>query len=265
LGRIENSRGRAATAATAIAIVALLLAALAFYRSTHPAPGVHDQAREIARSVGLVWYHSDTGWVSYGTAFAVDGAGHFLTCAHVVHGVQQVTVAVPSLEGELNLPAQVLAEDLNMDVALLHVEGADRPAVRIGSSAAIPVGEAIGFFGFPLGYTVSADLVPSLAVGHVSALPEWRVNPGGPRVPMLQIDASVAAGQSGSPLFRRSTGEVIGMVKSHIHVPGTVLSREELLEEIESIPDEIAALTGIGLAIPMDGLRPFLEANGVTW
>jgi len=250
---------------TVLVIVAFAAGMVAGHRLFAPSgPSFAEVAERLGRSVGLVWYHDDSGWASYGTCFAVDDAGHLLTCAHVVHGRKEVTVAVPTVSGEKNLTARVIAEDLDLDAAILMIEEPGLTPVRFGSSGGVHVGEEVAISGFPLGYTVNADLTPSLTAGHIAAIPEWRVRPGSMRIRMLQVDASIAAGQSGSPLFLRSTGEVVGMMKSQIHVPGLVGSAEDIRDVTEAIPEELAAQNGIGLALPADGLRAFLAENGVA-
>ncbi len=263
MGGPGKSGGRARD--VILVIVAFAAGMVAGHRLFAPSgPSFAEVAERLGRSVGLVWYHDASGWASYGTCFAVDSAGHLLTCAHVVHGRKEVTVAIPTGSGERNLPARVVAEDLDLDAAILLIDEPALAPVRFGLSGRVVVGEEVALSGFPLGYTVNADLTPSLTAGHVSALPEWRVRPGSMRTRMLQIDASIAAGQSGSPLFLRSTGEVVGMMKSHIHVPGLVESVEDIRDVTEAIPKELAAQTGIGLALPADGLRAFLAKNGVV-
>ncbi|MFH1681600.1 MAG: serine protease [Candidatus Eisenbacteria bacterium] len=220
-------------------------------------------AGRAASSVVLVWYQDDRGVANYGTAFAVDGSGHFLTCAHVVRGREEVTIAIPSPEGERNIAARIVASEPALDAALLEAEESGVPPAPLGSAKGIRAGESVLFAGFPMGYTVNADLEPSVNFGHVSALPRWRVAKGGRRIPIVQIDASVSLGHSGSPLFRVSNGKVVGMLKSHVHVPGLVGSNEDVLDFVESIPPELAGRSGLGIALPADSLRRFLERHGV--
>lgn len=259
---IGNRRGWAKE--ILLVLIGAALGGVAGWRIAAPPSGdLREVARRAGESVVLVWYQDSSGWSSYGTAFAVDGEGHFLTCAHVVADRRSVTVAVPSPGGEVNHRARVIAVDREIDAAILHVEDLRLPPLLFGTSRDAAVGDEVALAGFPLGYTVNADLTPSLAVGHVAARPEWRIGSGAPRIPMLQIDASVAVGQSGSPLFSQRTGRVLGMMKSHIRVPGLVESREDVLGAVESIPKELVDQAGIGLALPADMLRRFLADHGI--
>ena len=256
--------------AVAVLVMLAVLAGGFFLRfreetPAEPAPteDLPGRVETISRSVALVWYQAPGGWLNCGTAFAVDGEGLLLTCSHLVHGRETVTVALPSPEGERNVRARVIAEDPNVDAALLRMEEGGPPPVPLGRSEGVRVGEEVGFVGYPLGYTVNAHVTPTLTMGHVAAKPHWRVRADAPRIPMIQVDASIAVGNSGSPLFLTGTGEVVGMMKSQLRVPGNVMEREDLLGWVETIPEELAPHAGIGLAIPIDQLREFLEENGV--
>ncbi len=231
-----------------------------------PAPAsaqsVADIFDEYSLSTVLVWFQdSSTGFASYGTAFAIDDKGHLLTCYHVVAGREEVTVSIPGVGGERerNLPARVIATASGLDAAVLKVDFDGFTPVRLGNSDNLRAGEEVGFIGFPLGYTVESEVVPSLAMGYISSMRRWRIQPDGPRLRMIQVDALVAIGTSGSPLFRKDTGEVIGMMKSHVKTPGPVMSRQDVLSEIESIPVEMAQFAGIGLALPVNPLKNMIR------
>lgn len=241
------------------ALVVSLAAAPAGARTELP-----DIVEELTRSVVLIWFQdAETGFTSYGTGFVIDGKGHVLTCAHVVADRIRVTVAIPTEGAELNYPATIVAIDPRVDSAILRIDATDLPPIAFGSSADVRAGEEVGFVGFPLGYTVESTLGPSLTMGYVASVRPWRVVPSGPPLPMIQIDGNVTIGTSGSPLFRRDTGEVIGMMKSHVRTPGPVLSKEDVLGEIQSIPKEMALSAGIGLALPIDAIARFVEESGV--
>ncbi len=229
-----------------------------------PAETLPDRVESISKSVVLVWFQeSERGYASYGTGFALDTLGHILTCAHVVQDKKMVTVAVSVGENEVNYPATVIAVDPDIDAAILRVAGASLEGLRIDDKVDVRPGMGVGFVGFPLGYTVDTSFGPSLTVGYISAIRKWRVNPTASKVPMIQVDGTVAIGTSGSPLFRLDTGEVVGMMKSHVKTPGPIVSRENVLGAIEAVPDELATYAGIGLALPMGHLAEFIERNGV--
>lgn len=260
----DTKSGRSVRVALVLIMAALLVIGIVGRFREEPAGGdLCALAAEIFPSVVLVWYHGASDVANCGTAFSVDGEGHFLTCAHVVYGEENVTIAIPTPTGEKNVPARVISEDPDIDAALLYAEGTDIPPVRFGRSDRVRAGEKVAFVGFPLGYTVNADLTPSLTVGYVAAIPEWRVHANAPRLPMIQVDAAIAVGNSGSPLFLEESGLVVGMMKSQIRVPGLSRAREDVLGWAQMVPDELVPHAGIGLALPMDKLREFLKRNGI--
>jgi protein disulfide-isomerase len=139
-----------------------------------------------------------------GTAFAVTAAGHFLTNAHVAGGPGKVFL---QLSGQKQLlPAQVVAEKLDLDLALLKI---DLP--KDAKIAPLPIaadheprrGEEVAAWGYPLGTTFGHGL--KLTKGVISGLPE----PGTRN--MILLDLRINPGNSGSPLCD-AKGNVIGIV-----------------------------------------------------
>ena len=124
-------------------------------------------------------------------------------------------------------PAYFLDADGVVDVALLQVElkkGEDAPALKLGDSDGIMVGESVVALGNPFGPLIS-DPHPTVTVGVVSAvLRSFQLDvdrqTGIPRVyrDMIQTDASVNPGNSGGPLVNFD-GEAIG-INTFIIAPG---------------------------------------------
>ncbi|MCI0682269.1 MAG: trypsin-like peptidase domain-containing protein [Gemmataceae bacterium] len=144
-----------------------------------------------------------------GTAFAVSAAGHFLTNAHVAGGPGKVFLQLP---GQKQLtPAQVVAEKLDLDLALLKIAAPKGASIKGGSIRPLPIagdhvprrGEEVAAWGYPLGTTFGHGL--KLTKGVISALPE----PGTRN--MLLLDLRINPGNSGSPLCD-AKGNVIGIV-----------------------------------------------------
>jgi serine protease Do len=159
-----------------------------------------------------------------GTGFIIDARGHVVTNAHVVEGADEIEV---KLADDRVLSARVRGRDRRLDLALLEIQkGGDLPAVSLGSSDALRVGEPVLAIGNPfgLGHTVTLGIVSakSRAIG------------AGPYDDFIQTDASINPGNSGGPLFN-SRGEVIG-INTAINASGQ----------------------GIGFAIPSDDLRQVL-------
>lgn len=263
--RMRLPRLRSRTTALALLLAPALLALFATPRPASAYLDLSDIAEGLAESVVLIWYQeADRDFASYGTGFALDTLGHILTCDHVIANRRSVTVALAVDGRERNFPAEVVARAPALDAAIVKIEHEGLRPVSFGVTDGLRMGSFLGFVGFPLGYTVEAELAPSLTTGYVSALRKWRVVPGGPRLRMLQIDCTVAIGTSGSPVFDPVTGDVVGMMKSHIRTAGPVLRDEDVLGAIQQLPQELAVSAGIGLALPIDPIARFVAESGVV-
>jgi serine protease Do len=134
-----------------------------------------------------------------GSGFIVSADGYILTNAHVVDGADQVRVM---LNDRRELTAKVVGVDPMTDVAVVKVEAAGLPVVKIGDPAQTRVGEWVAAIGAPFG------MEHSVTSGIVSA--KSRNLPSERLVPFIQTDVAVNPGNSGGPLFNMS-GEVIGI------------------------------------------------------
>ncbi|MDO5768100.1 MAG: Do family serine endopeptidase [Psychrobacter sp.] len=136
---------------------------------------------------------------AYGTAFFVTTDGYMLTNHHVVEGADKITV---TLNDRTELDAKLIGSDERSDVAVLKVKGNSFPALPIGDSNAIKVGEPVLAIGSPFGFDYSAS------AGIVSA--KSRNFSRETSVPFIQSDVALNPGNSGGPLFNQR-GEVIGI------------------------------------------------------
>ena len=140
-----------------------------------------------------------------GTGFIYDAAGYLLTNHHVIARASEVTVRF--LDGrEVN--GTVVGSDKHTDIAVVKVEEKGLPALPLGDSDVLDVGDWVVAIGNPFGlsHTVSA--------GIVSAKGRTRddvrgLDPSG-YFNFLQTDASINPGNSGGPLLNLK-GEVIGI------------------------------------------------------
>jgi serine protease Do len=125
--------------------------------------------------------------------------GVILTNAHVVDGASEVTV---KLADKREFQAKVVGIDKPTDTAVLKIEAADLPTVRLGNPGRTGVGEWVLAIGSPFGFenTVTAGIVSAKS----RSLPEEGY------VPFIQTDVAVNPGNSGGPLLN-ARGEVIGI------------------------------------------------------
>ncbi|HPE02853.1 MAG TPA: Do family serine endopeptidase, partial [Burkholderiaceae bacterium] len=134
-----------------------------------------------------------------GSGFIISNDGLILTNAHVVEDAAELVVR---LADKREFKGKVLGADKLTDVAVVKIDAKDLPALRLGSSDKLRVGEWVAAIGSPFG------LESSVTAGIVSAksrnLPDDRL------VPFIQTDVAVNPGNSGGPLFNMA-GEVVGI------------------------------------------------------
>ena len=134
-----------------------------------------------------------------GSGFIVEANGTILTNAHVVDGADEVRVR---LNDRREFKGKVVGVDKATDIAVVKIDAANLPTVKLGDPAKIRVGEWVVAIGSPFGFenTVTAGIVSATS----------RSLPDGTYVPFIQTDAAVNPGNSGGPLFNLK-GEVIGI------------------------------------------------------
>jgi serine protease Do len=134
-----------------------------------------------------------------GSGFVISPDGIVLTNAHVVDGAKEVTV---KLSDHREFKAKVLGADRSSDIAVLKIDAHNLPAVQLGNSDQLGVGDYVLAIGEPFGLEETAT------AGIVSA--KGRSLPGDGYVPFIQTDAAVNPGNSGGPLFD-ANGTVVGI------------------------------------------------------
>jgi len=139
---------------------------------------------------------------SGGSGFVISEDGYLLTNNHVVANADEIIV---SLSDRREYKAELIGSDERSDVALLKIEANELPAVKIGKSTDLKVGEWVVAIGSPF------QLNFSVTAGIVSA--KGRSIPNGSDssyVPFIQTDVAINPGNSGGPLFNLE-GEVVGI------------------------------------------------------
>lgn len=146
--------------------------------------------------------------VSAGTGFIVSADGLILTNKHVVSD-KEAEYTVLMNDGR-KMPAKVLARDPVQDLAVLKIDGANFPILKLGDSDSIKIGQTAIAVGNALG-----EFRNTVSVGVVSGLERSIVAQGAPSGPevlqeLIQTDAAINPGNSGGPLIN-IRGEVIGI------------------------------------------------------
>ena len=160
------------------------------FRGT-PEQQAPQQRRTVGQGSGFVFLVKD-GLLS--------DKAYIMTNNHVVENADKIRV---TFSDGREFEAEVTGTDPQSDVAVIEVEARDLPALSLGDSSNLEVGQWVVAIGNPFGLSYS------LTVGVVSAL--GRTSLGiSDYEDFIQTDAAINPGNSGGPLVNLD-GEVIGI------------------------------------------------------
>src|SRR5574344_6426 len=134
-----------------------------------------------------------------GSGVIISSDGYIVTNNHVVSGADELTV---TLTDNREFSARIIGTDATTDLALIKIDGKGLPALSIGNSDDLQVGEWVIAVGCPynLNSTVTAGIVSakarSIGANGVESF--------------IQTDAAINPGNSGGALVN-TQGELIGI------------------------------------------------------
>ena len=171
-----------------------------------------EERRALGQGSGFV-FASESGLLSDKT--------YIMTNSHVVEGADKISV---KFKDGREFNAKVTGSDPQSDVAVIEIEADGMPALQMGNSSELEVGEWVVAIGNPFGLSYT------LTVGVVSA--KGRTSIGiNDYEDFIQTDAAINPGNSGGPLVNLES-EVVG-------INTAIFSRS-------------GGHMGIGFAIPID-------------
>ena len=135
----------------------------------------------------------------FGSGVIISKDGYIVTNNHVIDDADEISV---KLHDGREMKGRVIGTDASTDLALVKIEGDDFPAIPVGDSDALKVGEWVLAVGNPfnLGSTVTAGVVSakarSLRANDVESF--------------IQTDAAINKGNSGGALVN-ARGELVGI------------------------------------------------------
>jgi Do/DeqQ family serine protease len=143
-----------------------------------------------------------------GSGVLTSADGYILTNNHVIDGADRVRV---ELIDKRVFDARVVGTDPASDLAVLKIDGSSLPAVSIGDSNGVRVGDVVLAIGNPLG------IGQTVTMGIVSAKGRATGVGDGSYEDFLQTDAPINQGNSGGALINVN-GELVG-INSQILTP----------------------------------------------
>lgn len=176
-----------------------------------------------------------------GSGVIISRDGYIVTNNHVVEGADELTVR---LNNKQEYKARIIGLDKSTDLALIKIEGNDFPAIPIGNSETLKLGEWVLAVGNPF------NLTSTVTAGIVSA--KSRSLTGGIES-FIQTDAAINQGNSGGALVN-SRGELVG-INSMIYsqtgsyagygfaIPTTIMNK--VVEDLKKYGTVQRALIGI--------------------
>ena len=137
---------------------------------------------------------------SLGSGVIVSPNGYILTNNHVIDGANEVTVTTSNKRA---YQARVIGTDPRTDIAVLKINATDLPAITIGDSSKMQVGDQVLAIGDPFGVgeTVTSGIVSATGRANLG-IEDYE--------DFIQTDAPINPGNSGGALVN-DRGELIGI------------------------------------------------------
>jgi serine protease Do len=135
-----------------------------------------------------------------GSGVIISPDGYILTNNHVVDGATQLTVTLPDRR---EFKAKVIGTDAKTDIALVKIDATGLPAITVGNSSKLQVGDAVLAIGNPygVGQTVTMGIVSATRRTGLG-IEDYE--------DFIQTDAPINPGNSGGALVN-DRGELVGI------------------------------------------------------
>ncbi len=188
-------------------------------RIPSPLPSIADVVSKVRPSVVAI----DTELASYdifgrpitetgaGSGWIFDANGLIVTNNHVVEGAKTITV---TLEGGQTYTAKTIRTDPANDLAVIDIGVSGLPAVSLGDSSKLRIGDWVVAIGNALGQGIRATqgIISNTGI-------TVNVDTGTTLYNLLETTAAITPGNSGGPLVNLE-GEVIGITSAKLAAVG---------------------------------------------
>lgn len=178
------------------------------------------------------FFGQQSGYVEgIGSGSIVTEDGYIVTNSHVVSNGDVTQINVLFSNGETS-EAELVWNDAALDLAIIKVKKDNLPAIELGDSDEVGIGDKAIAIGNPLGF----ELQSTVTSGIISGLNRTvKFNTGVGMDGLMQTDAAINSGNSGGALLN-TKGELIGINTA-----------------------KAGNSDGIGFAIPINIVKPVIE------
>ena len=139
-----------------------------------------------------------------GSGVIIKSNGYIITNNHVIAGGNKIVVNA----GGKNYTAKVVGADTGTDIAVLKIDATNLPAISIGSSSDLAVGQYVMAIGCPFGLekSVSTGVISGLGRSDLMTTQTYVTA----YTDLIQTDAAINPGNSGGALVDQN-GRLIGI------------------------------------------------------
>jgi serine protease Do len=141
-----------------------------------------------------------------GSGVIISADGYILTANHVVAGSDEIKIAITGNKNEYS--AKIVGADPDTDIAVLKIDESHLPAITLGDSDQLEVGDIVLAIGNPFDISGPGE-TPTVTMGIVSALGRNGLGFNGYEN-FIQTDAAINPGNSGGALVD-TEGRLIGI------------------------------------------------------
>ncbi|NLB55942.1 MAG: Do family serine endopeptidase [Lentisphaerae bacterium] len=200
-----------------------------YIRTEKHVPNTRHRHQDIYEFFGLIPRQDEKHQTrrGQGTGFIISADGYILTNHHIAGDTDVIMVRLHSGK---EITAKLIGADEKTDIAIIKIDEDNLPAVKLGNSEDMEIGEWVLAIGNPFGLSETVTFGIISGKGRYIGLAEYEE--------FIQTDAAINPGNSGGPLINLS-GEVIGINTAFFTQTGGEM--------------------GIGFAIPVDMAKTILE------
>lgn len=210
---------------------------------TSPLPGIADVVAKVKPSVvaintevaALDFFNRPSSQKGAGSGWIIREDGLIITNNHVVEGAKTISV---TLDDGRTFPVDLktVATDPLIDLAVLRINAKNLPAVRVGDSSKMRVGDWVVAIGNALGEGTRAT--QGIISRQNASVP---IDQSQTLYGLIETDAAINPGNSGGPLVNMS-GQVIGINSAKlsavgVEATGFAISTEAAMPVIQQLID----------------------------